>query len=512
MLPTTALLILAALGPTPQATKGKPAQDTSAILLAERRSIREAEAKALARIAEGLEGMEAAEVRSWIEPAPPKDGPSRFRPLPEVVANATKPATSPNWRAEALAAREAAASGLFALSGRAAKIGRFSLADDALRAVLDRQPDHKEARRLLGFVPHAGGWATPHAAEKLKAGWVDHPEFGWVEASWVPHLDRGELPGLIQPGRPFEWLPTDRADDLRRDIADGWKIETAHFSIRTNVPLSEAIRFGRRLEAFRDLFNALLADVLGPNSPLAQRHAAPGPARIPTRKHHIWYFASKAEYVHYLKPKHGEGVELELGRYDRPTRPGGLGNSYFFRDPEGALEVDATLYHEASHQLLFESGARHDTEKNAGNFWVFEGLGTYFETVCPLADGTLEVGGLIGPRIRQARIRLLDKGQFVPIEDLTRLDQKAFDDESVIFLHYAESMALAVFFMQAEGTRLREPFLDYVRDAFKGNLRRGRGSSLELRVGIPYALLDRKFLAYLKAGSGLAVEPRAEGR
>ena len=80
--------------------------------------------------------------------------------------------------------------------------------------------------------------------------------------------------------------------------------------------------------------------------------------------------------------------------------------AYFFRDPDGQLPVTATLYHEVSHQLLFETAGPNAYTRNVGNYWVFEGLGTYFETVLPQPDGSLEVGGLAGPRI-EAAIRAL---------------------------------------------------------------------------------------------------------
>ena len=66
--------------------------------------------------------------------------------------------------------------------------------------------------------------------------------------------------------------------------------------------------------------------------------------------------------------------------------------------------MTATLYHEVSHQLLFESAGRRTTiERNVGNYWVFEGLGTYFETLTAEPDGSLRIGGLVGPRIDEAR-------------------------------------------------------------------------------------------------------------
>ena len=87
------------------------------------------------------------------------------------------------------------------------------------------------------------------------------PTFGWVAGDWVPHLARGELPA---PGGGNRWLPTAEADALRRSWSPPWQIRTEHFEVRTNLPLSEAISFGRRLEDFHQLFFALMADVIGP--------------------------------------------------------------------------------------------------------------------------------------------------------------------------------------------------------------------------------------------------------
>ena len=452
-------------------------------------------------------GPDPAEV-----PAP--DGSSRFVLLPEVVegkppkglasveasrANAANGGKRPPER-EAI--RLEAARALFDLAGQAAKASpepSFALADECLRGVIERQPDHPEARRLLGFLPYKGGWATPYAASTLAMGKVDDPTYGWVPGDWVPHLRRGELP---TPDLR-RWLPAAEADELRRDFANGWRITTEHFRIRTNVPLSEAISFGRKLEALHQLFFALMADVIGPDQlPLAQRFKNPA-ARPVLSKHtyQVSYFATREEYSQYLTPFQGAEALESLGKYipRKESQPFG-GVSYFFNDVGGQLDVTSTLYHEASHQLLFESAGPDDYARNVGQYWVFEGLGTYFETLQHEPDGSLRIGGLVGPRIAQARKLLIQDGGFVPIEHLVSLGRNQFwgaPGSRVIYLHYAEAMAMAVFFMQADGGRHREGFLDYVQDAYKGRFRGRSGRSLEDRLGTPYPELNRAFLDYL---------------
>ena len=165
--------------------------------------------------------------------------------------------------------------------------------------------------------------------------------------------------------------------------------------------------------------------------------------------------------------------------------------------------MTATLYHEVSHQLLFESGLGEPNafERNDGNYWVFEGLGTYFETLVSAPDGSLRIGGVVGKRMERAVERLVVEGhELVPTAQLIRLDQNGFNAGDVIF-KYQEANALAVFLMQAEDRKYREGFLDYVRDAAKGRLKRVTGRTLEDRIGIPCSRLDAELLAYLKAES-----------
>ena len=431
----------------------------------------------------------------------PDDGATRFVPLPEVVTAAEIEAAIAGPPDEQKL-RRAIAERFFDLAMSAAKTPSPPLAfvDDCLRSTLARLPDHAEARRLLGFIPHAGkGWATPYAARELSWNKVKDPTFGWVPADWVPHLRRGELPA---PRGSREWLAEAEADALRRDWRSGWDIATEHFQIHTNVPLSGAIAFGRQLETLHEVFFALMADLIGANDlPLAKLLRSPGqPPNLPDRpRRQVYYFATHDEYVRYLTPIRGEdkqslGIYLPRSEY---RQHGGI--SYFFNDKGGQLDASATLHHEASHQLLFESAGPDDYNRNRGNFWVFEGLGTYFETLEPQPDGSIRIGGLVGPRIAAAHQRIIDQEDFVPLESFVKLDRAGFvgDRGGDIYLHYAEAMAFAVFLMQANQTRYREPFLDYARDAYRGQLRNGNGRPLDDRLDRPYPDLQREFFAYL---------------
>jgi hypothetical protein len=451
---------------------------------------------------EGKEAAAAAASARILAPYSPT-APESFLALPEFVAKASPPETPPE--PEGVAIRDSAVKALLALASRASApgVGRFSLADRCLREALRRDPDHAEARRLLGYVPTPDGWATPFALEQLKAGKVRHPIYGWVPKSWSGPLDAGKLPGLVIPHDvPNQWLPADEADALRASFFDRpWSITTPHFELRTNAPLREAIAFERRLEQFHDVFFSLLGDVIGRDRlPLAQRLASARPAgRSVAHRYEVWYFAERPEYADYFRRKFHKEEDISLGYFMPPSEARAFKTtprSYFFRDPNPAIDTESTLFHEASHQLLFESAGSSKFDRNPGNHWVWEGLGTYFETVRVMDDpDAMAVGEPVGPRMEQARLRLVERGELIPIRAFVALDRAQFEASPGIYLHYAEAMALTLFLMHGENGRYRDGFLDYVRTAYDGRLSSGRG--LDHYLDTPYEQLDGEFLRYL---------------
>ena len=57
-----------------------------------------------------------------------------------------------------------------------------------------------------------------------------------------------------------------------------------------------------------------------------------------------------------------------------------------------------------------------------------------------------------------------------------------------------------MFLMQWHQGAYRDAFLDYVRDAYRGRIKRGTGRKLQDRLGQKYSTLDGQFLAFLKDG------------
>ena len=441
-------------------------------------------------------------------PANPAIEGIRFQLLPEVVTEKDFPAID-HWSATKplKALRDETVDQLWKVARKSSMQETFRITDQALRAIVSRDLDQDEAWRLLGYTPWQDGWATPFAIAQMQKGHVQHPKFGWIDRSWQAPLESGQLPvGVDARTKKVVWGPADEANRAHADWKNAWEIVTEHFRIRSNLPFAEAVAFGRKLEAFYPFFFSQMADLIGPELPLAKRWRVKNlrPAVL-LIVHQVAYFASKDDYVRELTPIEGESIAESIGYYRRPPQNagsrqrGGRGMSYFFHDPGGQLPVEATLYHEASHQLLFETAGRDKLDANRGHYWLFEGLGTCFETVQVVSDHEIRFGVPAGARMDVARARILESRIFTPFEVLQAYGQTSFNIPSKVHDHYAQAMALTLYFLVGADARTRDIFMDYARDAYKGRLRGARG--LAERLGAESTALDASFVKYLRQTS-----------
>ena len=65
-------------------------------------------------------------------------------------------------------ARTKYAGGLFELAKQAAEAGQSSLAFQWATETLRENPDHADARRVLGYVERGGKWLTPYGVQNAR--------------------------------------------------------------------------------------------------------------------------------------------------------------------------------------------------------------------------------------------------------------------------------------------------------------------------------------------------------
>lgn len=490
-----------------------PGQELESVLSVERRVLEELVRSSNAE----QERLAAEQLLQALHPElgkPSKHG-IRFVLLPEYLDKGSEQKFTLWSKSKNLSQlRDSTVEQLWRIARKAATQDRFRITDQVLRAIVARDSEQDEAFRLLGYLPIKNGWATPYATAQMEKGHRLHPKFGWIDKTWAEHLENGELPlGVDSRSRKIVWGTAAEANASHSDWRNAWEIVTEHFRIRTNVDFEEGVAFGRKLESFYQFFFSQMADLIGPELPLAKRWRVKNlrPTVSPV-VHQVAYFANKEQYVQELLPYEGDSIAESIGYYRRPPQKtsgrqrGGKGMSYFFRDSQGQLPVEATLFHEASHQLLFETAGKDRLDSNRGHYWLFEGLGTAFETVQVINGQEIRFGAPVGPRMDVARARILESRAQTPYEIFEAYGQDGFNLASRIHDHYAQSMALTLYFLVGSDAQTRDVFMDYARDAYTGRLRGARG--LPARLGLEPAEIDSGLVQYLKAS--LSDNPKSE--
>jgi Protein of unknown function (DUF1570) len=154
---------------------------------------------------------------------------------------------------------------------------------------------------------------------------------------------------------------------------------------------------------------------------------------------------------------------------------------------------DATVIHEATHQLFSETREHRQGDGSRGNFWVLEGIACYMESFHENGD-QIELGSWNMPRLKRARQRL---AKFTPIEELIALDRKDFERAEVVNL-YAQSACFAHFLMHYASGRYRDPLVNYLVEVYLG---RADHQTLTNLLGVDWSTLDEQFRQHVTEAS-----------
>ena len=440
-------------------------------------SILQGESAKLAKVVENLEkdgkASLAGEVRGLIALEPAKDGPRRFVPLPEIVPPAKDDkalAGKPAEPTEVKDIRSATAKSLLDLARCAGKRGAWpwrTLACAKSSIAIPIKPRREDCSAT--FRSTAAGRRVTQCANSKTAGLCMQSTVGLTRVGFRIS-NATNCPESAATARSA--LDSRRRGGLfaARFLAS---LDDQHrtFSDSDQRDARRGDRFARRVEDFHQLFLALFADVIGPGHPLAARFEGKEPKVSKPQPHLIDYFSSRTGFVAYLR---GMNIDPKdsLGYYIPPESSNKRMPSYFYKDEGGEISSFETLYHESSHQLLFENAGPALFEHNLGNYWPFEGLGTYFETVRPQTDGALLIGGRTGRRFDVARTRILGRKEYTQLDRFVAMSKKTFlsPPEGDVYLDYGQAMALTIFLLESDRGRYRDEFLDYVRDVYKGRV------------------------------------------
>ncbi len=384
---------------------------------------------------------------------------------------------------------------LYLLARRSIKISP-TFTFELLNILLEINPDHQKARSLRGYVRQGDQWLTPFERDQFRAGKVEHPRFGWLKKSYVQRYEQGE--------RNFmgNWISEEKEAEIRRDFHYAWTVRTEHFQIKTNHSLEKGVELGRKLEIFYDYFKQTFAAFYNSPEQIKQFfESTTGRSKTRSQLYKINHFRSKDEYVKKLI-KRVPQIAITNGLYQLEDR-----TAYFYYDP--LANNDATVFHEVTHQLMYESHLRQRDIANNGHFWIIEGIANYTESfhIKPNGDGytydgfTYEVGDPRFVRFYWARKRLLEEDYFVPQEKFSRLGRIVYQTGSTPLLQkrYSQAAGLAHFYMHYQNGKYRNALMIYMAQIYHSSPRvRSRVRGLDVLTGVDYPTLDRQYREYLQ--------------
>jgi hypothetical protein len=381
---------------------------------------------------------------------------------------------------------------LFELARQAHIARDYALAFDLVREACRENPDHAQAREILGFISYNGRWALPDTARRLAAGHLHHKTFGWLPRDHVARYEQGLR---YSGGR---WISAEEDERRHASIKSGWRIDSEHYSVTTNHSLEEGVRLSRRLEQLHDVWRHVFVDYFRPEFEMQRwfdragieksGQAKRGQSSVVRRLHQVTHFRNRDEYNNTLRPMQPQ-IEITLGIYFARQR-----TAYFFADDE---PYQGTLLHEGTHQLFQETRQASLDAGATNNFALIEAVACYMESLVE-EEHWYTLGGMDEGRVPAARKRLLADQFYVPLAEVTALGIRDLQRDERLPKLYSQISGQALFCMHADRAQFRRPFVETLIAIYSG---KADPATLANRCGRTYSQLDDEYRRFMRAAN-----------
>ena len=312
--------------------------------------------------------------------------------------------------------------------------------------VLRENPDHKMSRRALGYVKHGDQWVWPNVARQLTQKKEYSPEEGW--------LRNGKK--TIQTSPQTSSLLTGRLSAQTSDTTQQL-FHSDHWHIQSTAGAPHAAALAKQLELTRFIWRQVFGGFVLTPVELSRRIVGQARPR-PTSLFKVVLLANREEYIDSLQSLEPD-IGRTLGIYWTPTQ-----TAWFF----SSQDLDSrTVEHEATHQLFAESWPTSPLAGSKHGMWALEAAACYMESL-ERTDFGFTAGGRQSGRVPAARERLLDDNFFLPLRQLSKLGRSALQNEPELPKIYSQLSGLADFFMNGEGGRYRNAFIEYLVQLYRG--------------------------------------------
>ena len=423
--------------------------------------------------------------------------PKKVQPkLPKTLSDVAR-----RWRVKFRKAKSDYANGLYKLARDViASRDRFpSYAFELIHETAYYDSDHAAVRRMLGYVRSGDVWLTHFEKKKQLDGEVWHDKFGWLPKAHVKNYEMG-LEYYVPPGGvKGTWKKADVVAALRRRFRNGWRIKTENYEVVTNHSLQEGVRVAKKLEEFHRHFFRIFAGFFNTPQQMQKLFAGTAKRTFSNRRYRVHYYRDKKEYLTQLKsfyPPSQLGQTSGLYLTDQDRRHPGRKNgrvAHFFHNPN--YDNTPTLYHEATHQIFYESLTSRRTIAERRDFWIIEGISCYIESF-KIKDDIVTLGDPRYPRFVAAKFRYVNDRYYVPLARFSAMGMADFQRDRRIQANYSQASGLAKFFMEYDDGRYRDALIEHLSQLYRSSGR--RAASLSQLTGVDYATLDRQYGEFIK--------------
>jgi hypothetical protein len=397
----------------------------------------------------------------------------------QPVVSLDLPTDERHWQIQLRTHRQKHAHELYLLSRRALK-DEPAFSWELIREVAYYDPDHEHARRLLGFERLQDDWLSPFEAFQRKRNQVWHDRFGWLPSTHVARYENGDR---YSRGR---WYSAERDAALHQDFRKAWEVNTDHYLVKTNVSLEQGVKLAVMLEGFHDYFRSAFPAFF--NSPEQLTRAFAGTRKKKRNPYVVHFYRSQQEYVNRLKAKNPQ-IAITNGIYMPDERV-----AHFFS--ADGVDIQSTLYHEATHQVLYELYPVARRIADHEHFWIIEGFACYMESFRKTKDG-ITIGDPTYVRFDAAQYRLVEDNYYVPLATFAALGKRPFQTHRKIAMNYSQASGLTHFFLHYQNGQYRNALISHLSALYHPVGAGVRVFGLDQLTNTPATQLDEQYRAYM---------------
>ncbi|MDG2012406.1 MAG: DUF1570 domain-containing protein [Pirellulaceae bacterium] len=390
---------------------------------------------------------EAAEAKSWDILRDPNRQyifrpPSRLSKLDESTASELQK----SFQRRLKIIKQEHAERLFELAKLAADNERGPESYQWLHETLVYDPDHRAARKALGFR--------------------ENPTLGWVRSA-KPITAR---------------LSRTRQKIMGWEKGTFWEINSPHFKVYSAAGEDAGVALAEELENTYWVWRQVFFDYWSNARQIQRWLAGDGADKSSSKQYQVILFRDKQQYVTDLAAV--DNIAISSGYYAEGKRA-----SFFYWDAEPPIE---TWRHEIIHQLLQENAGVNKSVGDRGHAWWVEGIAMYFESMLE-RNHYVTLGGFDATRLQYARLRNQREGYFIPMIELDAMGRDDLQSNADIKRLYTQASGVSQYLMNGEAGKHRDGFLRLIKEFYKD--RRFKSTLAERTLALDQ--LDRAYQEYL---------------